>query len=457
MTPEPDAAPVEPDAGPEEPDACVPNAEICNEADDDCDGVADEDFDLSSDLAHCGGCDQACPALPNTEVQCLTRQCLVIGCLPGWRDENQSPEDGCEFPIVNLTFGPDDHGNAVRDTFELTIELDGVQHVDRVTVNVANERLANIEAAESIVTELDLSQRFEGETLLTVRAYDENDTVLATSTLFVIIDRTSPQLRIASPDIRSEIADEPFPVILEVTDLTGVTASIYVDDELAESFPGRPYEGTIDPTEYASGPHLIRAEATDAAGNTAVAEVEVSFIFCADAEMVPIQNLDAAIDAYEASRPDATVDTEGENESLACSRAGVLPWREVNYEDASRACQAAGKRLCTQNEWESACGGPSHWPFPYAIRGPDIGACNGRSNPRPDGLLPTGELDGCVTPSGVYDLSGNVAEWIDGRFGTGVSGGHYSSANIDLRCDAHLGLQGQAIRQQHGFRCCRDL
>ena len=57
--------------------------------------------------------------------------------------------------------------------FDDTVVADDLDGDDTLTVNVANERLANIEAAESIVTELDLSQRFEGETLLTVRAGSE--------------------------------------------------------------------------------------------------------------------------------------------------------------------------------------------------------------------------------------------------------------------------------------------
>ncbi|MEZ4469611.1 MAG: hypothetical protein R3F60_02180 [bacterium] len=46
---------------------CQPAAEICNEIDDDCDGRADEDFDLTS-TAHCGACGNDCTALPGVEA-----------------------------------------------------------------------------------------------------------------------------------------------------------------------------------------------------------------------------------------------------------------------------------------------------------------------------------------------------------------------------------------------------
>ena len=57
------------------------------------------------------------------------------------------------------------------------------------------------------------------------------------------------------------------------------------------------------------------------------------------------------IDVYEASRFDATASSEGIGSEVACSISGVLPWREVTFSEASAACQAAGKRLCTSDEW----------------------------------------------------------------------------------------------------------
>jgi Putative metal-binding motif len=38
----------------------VQSAELCNAADDDCDGLTDEAFNLNTDPAHCGGCNIAC-------------------------------------------------------------------------------------------------------------------------------------------------------------------------------------------------------------------------------------------------------------------------------------------------------------------------------------------------------------------------------------------------------------
>jgi hypothetical protein len=64
---EPDAeqgeedASTEADAGSSEDGAmCMPRVESCNEADDDCDGVIDNGYDLQSDTRHCGVCNMRC-------------------------------------------------------------------------------------------------------------------------------------------------------------------------------------------------------------------------------------------------------------------------------------------------------------------------------------------------------------------------------------------------------------
>ena len=62
-----DAAVGEADAGMSVPDAgsdsgaqCFPRTEICNNVDDDCNGIVDEGFDFATDVLHCGGCGIKC-------------------------------------------------------------------------------------------------------------------------------------------------------------------------------------------------------------------------------------------------------------------------------------------------------------------------------------------------------------------------------------------------------------
>ncbi len=77
---------------------CRPAAggELCNGADDDCDGAADEGFDLLSDLRHCGLCNAECRP-DNAEPVCIAGRCAIERCRPGAVDLDGAPENGCEY------------------------------------------------------------------------------------------------------------------------------------------------------------------------------------------------------------------------------------------------------------------------------------------------------------------------------------------------------------------------
>src|SRR5262249_53461721 len=91
------------------------------------------------------------------------------------------------------------------------------------------------------------------------------------------------------------------------------------------------------------------------------------------------------IDAYEASLVEAAADG-GEQPYppylpvdgravRAVSVAGAIPQAYISEIQASEACAASGKRLCSPDEWKTACVGPTHTPFPYGdARRP--GVCN---------------------------------------------------------------------------------
>ncbi len=84
------------DAGPA-PDAgapCLPSAELCNGKDDDCDGKADEDFELATDPSNCGACGSACQA-SHAFGTCKRGKCSYA-CEPNFRDTDHSLRDGCE-------------------------------------------------------------------------------------------------------------------------------------------------------------------------------------------------------------------------------------------------------------------------------------------------------------------------------------------------------------------------
>jgi hypothetical protein len=80
---------------------------------------------------------------------------------------------------------------------------------------------------------------------------------------------------------------------------------------------------------------------------------------------------------------------------FARSVAGVLPSTTTTWFQAQQACQNVGKRLPTSAEWQEAVAGT-----------PDGAPCNTLTQPQSTGNA------GCVSTAGVFDMVGNVAEWV---------------------------------------------
>jgi len=82
---------------------CIPSnggVEVCDDIDNDCNGVVDDGFDLMTDVHNCGACGNACN-LPHSTASCsisgATALCQVASCEEGYADINQLTQDGCEY------------------------------------------------------------------------------------------------------------------------------------------------------------------------------------------------------------------------------------------------------------------------------------------------------------------------------------------------------------------------
>lgn len=77
---------------------CVPSAssstEICDKKDNDCNGVVDDGFDLNTNVLHCGDCNQPCQ-IDNAVPKCVGGVCQIDHCLNGFKDLDANV-DGCE-------------------------------------------------------------------------------------------------------------------------------------------------------------------------------------------------------------------------------------------------------------------------------------------------------------------------------------------------------------------------
>ncbi len=137
---------------------------------------------------------------------------------------------------------------------------------------------------------------------------------------------------------------------------------------------------------------------------------------------------------------------------------GAQPIVNVSLKQAKATCEAQGKRLCGEEEWERACKGPKNARFPYGNDFEDA-ACNVGSDEGPRALKPIGASTACRSGFGVVDLAGNVAEMTAATMSNGdvvIKGGDAQHPDYASRCANRSALAPLKRAGNVGFRCCAD-
>jgi formylglycine-generating enzyme required for sulfatase activity len=207
------------------------------------------------------------------------------------------------------------------------------------------------------------------------------------------------------------------------------------------------------------------AAALPATSPPAVAPPPVALVGGCAADMVAIDGY--CIDRYEAPNV-----------------KGELPYALETAYDGEAWCTERGKRLCTQDEWVRACEGPKGRRYPYGDAYRED-ACNDDKGwilvhwkalakwPRDAALdeatkLYQADMSGaraeCVSAEGVYDLTGNVAEWVRRStpsprpgYDHVLKGCYWAACYHEPRpnCEfANTAHPGSFRTYEAGFRCC---
>lgn len=151
------------------------------------------------------------------------------------------------------------------------------------------------------------------------------------------------------------------------------------------------------------------------------------------------------------------------------------PQSWMSWLASKTALEASGKRLCTDSEWTLACEGRDVKPYPYGdgyhrdrtacnfdndMSRVDVFKDNQTVRAMDDILVASGTMPRCVSPFGVYDMVGNLDEFVVNESGhphsSGFKGGHVFGVRNACR-PMTVSHDERFAWYESGTRGCKDV